>query len=230
MSSEATLGKREHGLLIGDGFLLTAGLMSVGVTLMFGVMALPGVVEGPTLLTSAGSSLILLASGVGGVVATWLLHGRRIDVAAVVGGLIGPAAGGLLVPLAAGLSFLLGYPAKLVSSSEFAGPVAMLVLVSIGLLVLTVWLLIDGLRDLAPAKREHSGLDIARIAATIAFVGLAAVCVFLMFAQPGPEQGEAIIWAMAGGGVGAGSIAGADLATWLWARQRKSSGSALAGA
>lgn len=229
VSSETTVSKREHALLIGDGWLLTAGTMSVAMALMFAFMAIPGVEQGPDLVSALVSNVLLLAGGVGGVVITWLLHGRRITLITVIGGLLGTAAGGVLVPIAAGLSFLLGFPLKLFTDWEFAGPVAMLVLLSAALLALTGWLLVDGLRDLGAARRTHVRLDIARIVAAVAFVLLAAVCVYLIFAQPGPEQGEAFIWVMAGGAVGAGVVAGADLAT-VFVKGPKRKDSAAAGA
>ncbi|MDO8914903.1 MAG: hypothetical protein Q7W16_02320 [Coriobacteriia bacterium] len=213
MSSETTFTKRDHALLIGDGWLLTAGTMSVAMALMFGFMAIPGVEKGPSLVSALVSNALLLAGGVGGVVLTWLLNGRRITVLTALGGFAGAGAGGVLVPIAAGLSFLLGFPMKLFTDWEFAGPVAMLALLSLGLIALTAWLLVDAIRDLAPSRRTHARLDVARIAAAVAFASVAAVCAYLIFAQPGPEQGEAVIWVMAGGAVGAGVIAGADLVT-----------------
>jgi uncharacterized membrane protein len=215
MSSEKAPTRRDHALLIGDGWLITAGTMSVAMALMFGLVAVTGSDGAAGIVVQLGSNVLLLAGGVGGVLLAWLLNGRRINAPTVVGGLVGSALGAVLVPIAAGLSFLLGLPLGLVTDWEFAGPVAMLVLLCTALLALTGWLILDAVRDMASAKREHYRLDLARIVAAAAFVLLAAVCVYLIFASPGPEQGEAFIWAMAGGAIGAGVIAGADLANVL---------------
>jgi hypothetical protein len=229
MSPETALGKRDHVLLIGDGFLLTAGTMAVALALGFGLMGFGSTSSDPGVAIQLASTLLLFGGGIAGVVVTWLLHGRRIDGATVIGGLVGAPAGGACIPVIAGLSFLIGLPLKLVTDSEFAGPLATLGIVSVALVVLIVWLLADGVRDLAPERRTHVRLDLARIAAAAMLLLLAVVCVYLVFTQPGPEQGEAVIWAMAAGLTGAGVIAGADLANVLWAR-RKSSGSQAVGA
>jgi len=227
VSSEATLSKRDHALLIGDGWLLTAGAMSLAMALLFGLQAALGA-GGDGLVLALGSNVLLLAGGVGGILATWLLHGRRIDLPTVIGGLVGSALGGLVIPVVAGLSFVFGLALSPFTSWEFAGPVAMLVVVSAALLALTVWLLIDAVRDLG-AQRTHVRLDGARAAAALAFVVLSAVCVYLIFAQPGPEQGEAFIWAMAGGAIGAGVVAGADAANALMHRPGADAPTAVAG-
>jgi len=210
--------------LAGDGFLLTAGTVTVGLALLFGSEAL--FTDGGVAF-EFGSSLVLFLSGLAGVVVAWLSHGRRINVAAVVGGLAGWAVGGLVIPLVAGVSFLLGLPLKLVTDNEYAGPLAMLVLISIGTAALIVWLLVDAIRDMAPANRMHFRLDVARIGAAVAFIVLVGVSVYLVFAQPGPEQGEAPIWAIAAGVLGAVMMVGAELGNVLWSR-RSRPGSAVA--
>ncbi len=228
MASDTTLSKRDHARLIGDGFLITAGTASVAMALLSALAAIPGFGDsiGGAI---AGNGILLLGGGVSGVVITWLLHGRRITGPTVVGGLVGPAFGAMMIPLFAGLSFLIGVPLSLFTPSEYAGPLAMLGIVSVALVVLIGWLLGDAFRDMAPSKREHYRLDIARIAAAAAFALLGVVCVVLIVSDPGPEQGEAVIWAMAGGAIGAGAIAGADLANVLWARGKQGSGMAVAG-
>jgi len=226
MSSEATLGKRDHVQLIADGWLITAGTASVAMALLSAVTVIPGTQD--SIVGAIVGNGLLLAAGIGGVLATWLLHGRRITNLTAIGGVIGPALGVMAFPVFVGLSFLVGLPLKLVTPSEFAGPLAMLAILSVALLVLIGWLLADAVRDMAPSKRAHYRLDIARIAAAAAFLTLGIVCAVLIFASPGPEQGEAVIWAMVGGAIGAGSIAGADLANVLWARRRQGSGTAVA--
>lgn len=228
MSSGSVSTKRDHALLIADGGLMTAGTMTVAMALMFGAAAIFGEAKGGVVLELL-SSLMLLAGGILGPVLAWLLYGRRLTVVTVLGGLVGVAIGGAALPLFAALSFLLGLPLKLVTPSEFAGPLAMLALVSVGVVAVIVWLLADGARDLAGA-RVHVRLDLARIASAVLFAVIAAVCVYLIFAAPGPEQGEAVIWVMAGSATGAGVVAGADLAEWLVERGKKSDAAAAPGA
>lgn len=217
---ETTLSKRDHALLIGDGFLITAAVASVGIGISFGLSELQSVLG--DIAIAVGSGLLMWASGVAGVVVAWLLHGRRIDGPVVIGGLAGAVAGGFAVPALAAVSYLLGLPLGLVTDSEFAGPLALLVLIAIAVAVLVAWLVADAVRDLAGARRAHVRLDVARIAAATALLVLVAVSVYLVFAQPAPEQGEAPIFALAAGLVGAGVVAGADLATVVIERQRRS--------
>ncbi len=202
--------KRDHALLIGDAFLLTMGTATVGLAVAFMLAALQGLV--PEVALGIGSGLLLLASGVSGVLLTWLLHERRVTTVTVVGALLGAAVGGLVVPLMAGFSFILGLPLRLVTDSEFAGPLALLALVSIAVAALTVWLVVDAIRDMGAGHRTHLRLDRARIIAAAAFLILVVVSVALVIVQPGPEQGEAPIWAIAAGLIAVGAIAGADLA------------------
>lgn len=220
MDQGTSLSKRDHALLIGDGFLLTTGTASVGIGIAFGLGALQSVLG--DIVIAVGSGLLSWASGVAGVVAAWLLHDRRIDGPVVIGGLAGAVAGGFAVPALAAVSYLLGLPLGLVTDSEFAGPLALLALIAVAVAVLVAWLVADAVRDLAGGRRAHVRVDVARIAAAAALVVLVAVSVYLVFAQPAPEQGEAPIFALAAGLVGAGVVAGADLATVILERQRGS--------
>lgn len=220
MSSTNHTSRRDHALLIADGFLLTIGTGTVALSIPFGLPLLIGDDAFGGVLMEAGSGILMLVGGLSGVVLAWVLNGRRINGPAIAGGLFGAALGGAMIPLMAGISFLLGLPLKPFTDSEFAGPLALLVLGSIAVTVLFVWMLTDAARDLAPERRTHVKLDKARIAAVTVFVVLVAISVYMVFAQPGPEQGEAPIFAIAGGLIGAGVIAGADVANILAERQR----------
>jgi hypothetical protein len=78
MSSETAFTKRDHALLIGDGWLLTAGTMSVAMALTFGFMAIPGVEKGPTILSALVSNVLLLAGVVAGAdLATVIAKGPK---------------------------------------------------------------------------------------------------------------------------------------------------------
>ncbi|TLM76301.1 MAG: hypothetical protein FDZ70_06685 [Actinobacteria bacterium] len=193
------------------------GTVTVAFVLAVGLQQL---ISGAVL--EIGGSLMMLAAGVAGVVAAWLLHGRRIDLPTAIGAACGAAAGGLAIPLVASVSFVLGLPLRLVTDSEYAGPLALLVVISACVAALLAWLLTDAVRDLAPRRRAHFRLDVARIAAAAVFALLVVVSVYLVVAQPEPEQGEAPIWAMAGGLIAAGVVVGADVATTVAQRMGRS--------
>jgi hypothetical protein len=223
MSATARSSKRERAELTGDGFLLTMGTMTVALAVPFGVPLLLGDSAMSGAVAEVGSLVLMLVGGVSGVVIAWVLHRRRITTAAAIGGIIGAAAGGFLIPAAAGISFLLGLPLRLVTDSEYAGPLALLIVVSVGVAALLVWLLADSVGDLIAGRREHVSLDVARIAAAIVFAVLVSISVYLIFAQPGPEQGEAPIWAIAAGLIAAAATAGAEVANVVWERQKSAS-------
>jgi hypothetical protein len=214
MSSEVSLTKRDRALLIGDGFALTATTFAASIAVGLGLWVLLGS-PGSSAFFALTNVVLMFAGGAGGIVATWLLHGRRITAAAVIGAIAGAAAGGLAVPLVAALSYLVGLPLSLMTTWEFAGPVATLGIVSLAFVALFVWLVVDAVRDLGPARREHVRLDIARIVAAVLFAIYVGVVLVQAFAQPGAEMGEAIIFALAAGPSGAMAVAGADFATGL---------------
>lgn len=166
---------RERALLYGDAFLLSAGMVAVGLSGSALLAAARGLI--PDAVLGLGSGFLLNASGVAGVLLAWRLHGRGITLDAVVGALVGAAAGALTIPLAAGLSYLLGLPLRLVTESEFAGPLALLALLAAAVLALMVWLLVDALRDLSTGAPRHRHLDWLRIVASSAFTVVAVVSV-----------------------------------------------------
>lgn len=223
-SEDRSARRREFAELAGDGFLLTAGTVTVGLALSYGLAMWFGGTA-----FEFGTAFVMFASGAAGVATAWLLHGRRINGVAIAGGIAGWLAGALVIPLAAATSFLLGLPLRLVTENEAAGPLAVLVLISIGVVALIVWLLVDAVRDMARTRRAHFRLDVARVAATVAFAFLIAASVYLVFTQPGPEQGEAPIWAMAAGVTAAGMIAGARLVSVLWDRRQHPGSAASTG-
>lgn len=220
MPNAVSLSRQDRAMLVGDGFLITLGTMTValavpfGLPLVIGEKAMSGVVAG------LASVLLLFAGGILGVVLTWLLHARRIDLVTVLGAIVGSAIGGALVPAVAGISFLLGLPLRLVTDSEYAGPLALLALISVAVVALIAWLLADAMRDLA-GPHAHVKVDYARVAAAVVFLVLVGISVYLIWAQPGPEQGEAPIWAIAAGLSGASVIAGADVANAIRDRSKR---------
>jgi hypothetical protein len=218
MSTEASLTKRGLALLIGDGYMFTAAAFAVALGLVVGLFALMGS-PGSSTFFALTNAVVMFAGGVFGIVVTWLLHDHRITWVAVAGGIAGSAAISVVIPLVAATSFLIGLPLGLFTTWEFAGPVALLVILCAGSVALIAWLLVDATRDLARSRREHVRLDLARIAAGAVLVILAAVTA-IETARLGGETGEAVIFAMAAGAAGALAMAGAAVATRLAARQR----------
>lgn len=212
------MSRRDHVLLAGDGWLLTAGSAAVALTIVWAASSALASVRGAEAVAGIGLSLLLLLGGMGGVLVTWMLHQRRIDWVTVLGAVAGAGLGGAAVPVVAASSALFGWMLSPVTRFEYAGPLAALVVLSAALLGLTGWLIVDAVRDLAPARRRHPQLDIARIIAAIVVAVFGAACAALVWLDPGPEQGELIIWAMAAGILGAGAIVGADIADTVRSR------------
>ncbi len=214
--------------LAGDACLITAGAFGVLTAVAGGLVlggVLPPVGSGPPTVAGALMASVLLILSLGGVVvgpvAAWLLHGRRIDVAAVVGVGFGlPAGAGVVVGLVL-LGMLSGEATRLVANSELLGPLAVLVLVGLGFVALMVWQNVDAVRDLSPSRSEHRRLDIVRIVCTILFVLFAATVVGINVANPNSEVGEAAIFAMAGSVVAGVVTAVADIVVGVAQRRRR---------
>lgn len=222
--STAVVGKRDHALLIGDGFLITLGAATLSIAVAFSISGIGSISDSARIAMELGSAVIMLSSVVAGIILAWRLNRRRIEPVAVAGALLGAAAGGAPVFVIGLASWLIGLPLRLVTEWEYAGPVALLVILSLGAAAVIAWLIRDAVRDLASEKSDRHQLDRARIASAAIFGVLVAVSVVLVFAYPGPEQGEAPIWALAAGLVGAGAVAGADLATAVAARRGNANG------
>lgn len=56
------------------------------------------------------------------------------------------------------------------SSNELAGLIAIVVIVGTAFVALMVWLVADGVRDLAPSRRVHPRLDVVRFVSAAVFV------------------------------------------------------------
>lgn len=199
MSSDITSAKGSSATLASDACLFTAAAFC--------------------LLAVIGGHLALLI----GPALAWFLHDRRLDRPAVIGGVIGlpvgiAAVGGLFA-LAALVSGAIGP----VGGSEFAVPVAILATLSALFLTLVVALDVDALRDLSPARRKHTRLDLARLVSTAVIAAFAVVVSLVAAAQPGSEIGEAGIFALGAAVVGAVTIL---VANAFVARSEKRSGMA----
>ena len=230
MSSQTGPLKRPHAALIADSCLLTAGaLAALGLPgLLFVGLGLIRVTEngpGPDVLSTvlAGfASMLLNAAIIVGPLSAWLLHGRRVSWVAVLGAVLGVVVAVIvLVPLTL-LAVFVGTAVAPLASWEFAGPVAILAVVAAAFVALTVTLDVDAARDLVPTRRAHRRLDIARIVATVALIAFVAVSVWLGFAKPASEAGEAGIFAFYAGAGGAVIVAVADAITTFVERREAS--------
>jgi hypothetical protein len=161
MASARTSKVGPRAVLAGDGALLMAGACAVLAPLaaLFEAAAIPLMVVG------------LLAP-----LLAWWLHGRRVDRTATGGAVLGYLAG---VGLALGLLGLMalvmlaliavGLSATGDDAGKALGQISVVVIV-VGYLAVAAWLDVDALRDLATQRREHAGLDVARLVASVAGV------------------------------------------------------------
>lgn len=175
MSSHVASAKSGAIAIIGDACVFTA------VAIVAGPLAL---VIGPS--------------------AAWLLHGRRMDRSAVMAGIIGMAIGFLVV---GGFFFLLPIvwgAIRPVGSGEFTVPVALLAWTGVVFLAVLVALDVDAVRDLSsPARQNHTRLDIARLVATLILAGAAVVMSIVQLTHPATGIGDAGVFALGAGAVGA---------------------------
>ena len=178
MSADAVSGNGSAAALVADACLLTAAALCV--------------------LVFAPPFALLIGPG-----AAWVLHDRRIDRTAAVGCLIGAVAGlvavGACFVLAALLLDLIGP----IGGSEYAAPIVVLVLVGAAFLVLVCALDVAAVRDLMPARRIRVHLDVARLVSTAVIVVFAAVVTSLQTTRPSGESGDAGVFALGAGAVGA---------------------------
>ena len=135
--------------------------------------------------------------------AAWVLHDRRLDRTAVVGGLIGIVVGivavGACLVVAALVLDLIGP----VGGSKSTVPTAALAVVATAFLVLLVALDVAAVRDLMPARRVHARLDAARLVSTAVIAVFVSVVSFLQVTRPSGGFGDAGVFALGAGAVGA---------------------------
>lgn len=206
MTSDTPPERNSRLALAGDACLLTAAAFSL-LTAIAGALVLTGVAppigSAPPTAVGVILSILLLVLSFGGEVvgpvAAWLLHGRRISGVAVLGAVLGFIAGGIAVQGVVVVAMLSGQLTKLVMGTELVGPGAVLAIVVAAFVALVVWLDIDAVRDLSPARSLHRRLDIVRIASTVVVVLLMGAIIGVSIANPKTEIGEAAIFALAGG-------------------------------
>jgi hypothetical protein len=145
-----------------------------------------------------------------GPVAVWLLHRRRIDRRALIGGAVGLIAG----ILAVGGLFLLAmfFSGAFASGPDevFSVPYAIVIpaLVVFGGVIAA--LDIDSLRDLARSRRAHTRLDFGRLAATAVIVVFAVAVGLMQLANPASEVFELGVYALGGAAASAVAMATAN--------------------
>ena len=135
--------------------------------------------------------------------AAWVLHERRLDRTAVIGGVIGIVVGivavGACLVVAALVLDLIGP----VGGSEFTVPAAALAVAGTAFLVLLVALDVAAVRDLMPARRVRTRLDIARLVSTSVIAVFVSVMSLLQVTRPNGGFGDAGVFALGAGAVGA---------------------------
>jgi hypothetical protein len=219
MASLRAIVTRDRLALVGDALLLTAAAFCLvtGLTALF--VAPTGAPEpGMEWATTIGS-LLSMAMVVVIPVLVWLLHGRALSGMAVLGGAVGAFSTGLVFMGVVALSALLGLLASPFTDSEFAGPVAMLILAAAGFVAVVVWLVVDAIRDLAARRRRYPRIDALRLLSAVILVVFAAGMAVLIVSNPGVgEVADAPVFVMVAGLAGALAVAGAETLTGLTSR------------
>ena len=172
MSSLKSAVTKERGTLAGDACLVTAAAFG----LVTGALALTFMPEGdpPEDMTWVPlfSALFSLATVIVGPLVAWRLHGRRLTWMAVLGAVVGGFVLGNVVGMLAMLVLVPLVWLVTSVSTEIAGLVAVVVVIGGAFVALLVWLVVDGVRDLSPSRREHPRLDVVR------FISVAVLVVF----------------------------------------------------
>jgi len=156
-----------------------------------------------------------------GPLVAWRLHGRRLTWMAVLGAVVGGFVLGNVVGMLAAVVLVPLVWLVTSVSTEIAGLVAVVVVIGGAFVALLVWLVVDGVRDLSPSRREHPRLDVVRFISAAVLVVFAIGVGIWTARNPGDESGEAILFAMMAGVGAAMIVTGAEAATSL-AAQRKS--------
>lgn len=228
MVAKLTDDRRETFMIAGDGLLLTLGAFAIG---MGSAMALhawgvaplgePDPTSGQFFLGLI-SWLLQIGGLIVGPLLAWRLHHRRFTGAAVLGALVGAPVTVAVVMAIAALAQLLGWVASPFTDSEFAGPIAVAVIVVAGIVLAAAWVLADGIQDLGggEGRRAHVGLDIARLVGGLALV-VTGVWAWALVSAGSDLEGFDIM--MAGGVFGAIVVTTASLAD-RWQESRHESG------
>lgn len=217
-------------VLASDGSLLTAGAFGVltAVSLVLDSIAGVGVhrssaLAGPARILLTISWLVGIAGVFIGPYVAWRLHGRRAGPPAVLGALVGFPLGGTFVYMFTMSAALITLAVKLVTRSTYAGAVTFLLVICASFLAVVAWLVADAVRDLAPSRREHIRLDVARLLSAASVVAFTAGVIVVTAARSTADP-EAIVFLLAAAMVGGVVVETADLSTRVeYARHRSGS-------
>ena len=192
MSSSTSPEKQNVATMVGDACLFTAAAFCP--------------------LAIVGRPLALII----GPAVAWLLHNRRPDRPAMISGGIGLVIGIILVGGSLMTAPILVRAIEPPGVSEFAVPVAFLAAVGAVFLAVVVALDIQAIRDLLPARRQHVRFGVARLVSTGIIALFAAIVSAIQLANPASEVGEAGIFALGAGAVGAVTMAVANALHGRW--------------
>jgi len=199
MTAHLPSTRRETATLIADACLFTAAAVC---------------------LTAGMVPLALLI----GPVAVWMLHNRRIDRRAIIGGAVGLIAGILAI---GGLFLLTLFVSGAFASAPdetFHVPYAIVIPVIVVFGALVAALDIDILRDLSPSRRDHVRLDFGRLAATAVIVVFAVAVGLMQAANPASEVFELGVYALGAGAASAVAMATATAIVSYTDQRRQASG------
>lgn len=206
---------RERLEMVGDALVITAGGFAVVIGLTALLVAPTGEPRPGMQWATSMASFLAMATAVALPILVWRMHGRRLTWQAVLGGIVGAASAGPVFMAVAALSMGLGLLFSPFTDSEFAGPIAMLVIVSIAFAAVAVWRLVGAIRDLGSSPPRSRGLDILRIISVVVLVAVTLGVGWWVSAHPGDESGEAPIFMMLIGLAGALAVAGAEVLSSL---------------
>lgn len=173
MSTETTHSRMATASLVGDACLLTA------VTIPFGPLSL---VIGPSV--------------------AWYLHGRKLNASAVLAGIAGIITGLVAV---GGLGLLAGLVIESIGlgGDDYRVPLAILGVAALVFFSALIALDVDAVRDLDPGKRTHARLDVVRLTLSVVLVVATVAVTWAQVANPATEVGDAGVFALIAGAVGA---------------------------
>lgn len=210
---------RERLDLAGDALVVTSGLFAWLACIMVAMTmagwdmlaAEAGGAGALGILASVLSLVMMFAGAVGGPVLVWWLHGRKASWLALLGAVVAaPLVVLTAAVLAPALSAVLGLLLKPLTDWEFAGAVALLVLLAI----CYVTAIVRTMFAHRPAGERRQLLHLRWISAGGMVVLAALVTAALLTGVTG-EMGEALIFGMMFGAGAAAMVTGADLADRL---------------
>lgn len=218
---------REDLEYFGDGYLISACTIALGIALGLGAAAAFGFDpfgeggSGPAVpVVSIVSSVLFFAGGIAGPILAWLAHRRKPSWVALLGAVIGAGLIGVVLPafglLAGGLSLLLAPVWK----SEVAGALVAGGLLVVAFVAMIVWLVAGAVRDLVRRLEERKRLALMRIgSASVLLVYVVAWIVIVLTVAGDGDWADPGAFVLAFGLSGGLAVLGADLATKVVARR-----------